>query len=277
MGKSVGFIGNFKGKLGNAVGYKVSQSNSGTNQGVRVYQPNIKNPKSAAQAEQRAKYAPIFATYRALKMIIDRGNESKPYGNASRVAWLRKAFRTSEMAWFERGTLVDYPIGCQLTQGTLRSIPFYISGESIQINAPSVEQGQLVPTVGALSDILMNNYPFLKLGDQVTFVTSLVPDGALQFNVLSIILDDENPETIQGFTCSRDSLIMQTDDGIISAAIILSREGAHGEHLRSTSQLYINVAQLSEYPYRPQDKQAAIASYMATDSANADWAEESIQ
>lgn len=277
MGKSVGFIGNFKGKLGNAVGFKVSQSNSGTNQGVRVYQPNIKNPKSAAQAEQRAKYAPIFATYRALKMIIDRGNESKPYGNASRIAWLRKAFRTSEMAWFERGTLVDYPIGCQLTQGTLRSIPLYISGDSIQIIAPSVEQGQLVPTVGALSDILMNNYSFLKLGDQVTFVTSLVPDGALQFDVLSIIIDDENPETIQGFSCISGSLIMQTDDGVISAAIILSREGAHGEHLRSTSQLYINGAQLSGYPYRPQDKQAAIASYMATDGANADWAEESIQ
>ena len=277
MGKSVGFIGNFKGKLGNAVGYKVSQSNSGTNQGVRVYQPNIKNPKSAAQAEQRAKYAPIFATYNALKSIIDRGNESKPYGNASRIAWLKKAFRSTEIAWFQRGELVNYPIGCQLTHGTLRSIPFGISGDSIQINAPSVEQGQLVQTVGALSDILMNSYPFLRLGDQVTFITSLIPDGALQFDVLSIIIDDENPEFIQGFTCSRDSLIMQTDDGIISAAIILSREGAHGEHLRSTSQLNINVAQLSEYPYRPQDKQAAIASYMATDSANADWAEESIQ
>lgn len=277
MGKSVGFIGNFKGKLGNTVGYKVSQSNSGTNQGVRVYQPNIKNPKSAAQAEQRAKYAPIFATYRALKSIIDRGNESKPYGNASRIAWLRKAFRSTEIAWFKRGELVNYPIGCQLTQGTLRSIPFGISGDSIQINTHSVEQGQPVETVGALSDILMNNYPFLRLGDQVTFITSLVPDGALQFDVLSIIIDDENPEFIQGFTCSRDFLIMQTDDGIISAAIVLSREGAHGEHLRSTSQLTINVAQLSEYPYRPQDKEAAIASYMATDSANADWAEESIQ
>lgn len=277
MGKSVGFIGNFKGKLGNAVGYKVSQSNSGTNQGVRVYQPNIKNPKSAAQAEQRAKYAPIFATYNALKSIIDRGNESKPYGNASRIAWLRKAFRTSEMAWFRRDELANYPIGCQLTQGTLRSIPFGISGGSIQINAPGVEKGQPVETVDALSDILMNNYPFLRLGDQVTFITSLVPDGALQFDVLSIIIDDENPETIQGFTCSRDYLIMQTDDSIISAAIILSREGAHGEHLRSTSQLTINVAQLDEFPYRPQDKQAAIASYMATDSANADWAEESIQ
>ena len=277
MGKSVGFIGNFKGKLGNTVGYKVSQSNSGTNQGVRVYQPNIKNPKSAAQAEQRAKYAPIFATYRALKMIIDRGYESKPYGNASRIAWLKKAFRSTEIAWFKRGELVNYPIGCQLTHGTLRSIPFYIDGDAIQINAPSVKEGQPVKTVGALSEILMNNYPFLKLGDQVTFITSLIPGDALEFDVLSIIIDDENPELIQGFTCSRDSLIMETDDDIVSAAIILSREGAHGEHLRSTSQLNINAAQLKEYPYRPQDKQAAIDSYMATDNANADWAEESIQ
>lgn len=277
MGKSVGFIGNFKGKLGNAVGYKVSQSNSGTNQGVRVYQPNIKNPKSAAQAEQRAKYAPIFATYRALKMIIDRGNESKPYGNASRIAWLRKAFRTSEMAWFERGTLVDYPIGCQLTQGTLKSIPFSIHSDAIYIEAPSVEQGQLFRTVAALSDALMNNYSFLKVGDQVTFITQLIPDGNLEFNVLSIIIDDENPEFIQGFSGNRGSIVMQTDDSIVSAAVILSREGAHGEHLRSTSKLYIAGNQLSEYPYRLADKQAAIPSYMAPDSANADWAEESIQ
>lgn len=277
MGKSVGFIGNMKGKVGNVVGYKVSQSNSGTNQGVRVYQPNIKNPKSAAQAEQRAKYAPIFATYNALKSIIDRGNESKPYGNASRIAWLRKAFRTSEIAWFKRGTLVDYPIGCQLTQGSLRNIPFSIQDDVLYINAPSVEQGQIIRTVGALSNALMNNYSFLKVGDQVTFITSLLPDGALLFDVLSIIIDDENPEIIQGFSGDKGSINMQTDDNISSAAIILSREGAHGEHLRSTSQLIISGAQLRDYPYRQQDKEAAIASYMATGSANADWAEESIQ
>ena len=210
-------------------------------------------------------------------MIIDRGNESKPYGNASRVAWLKSAFRTSEIPWIERGKLVNYPIGCQLTKGTLKSIPFGISSDSIIINAPSVEEGQTVATVAALSNILMNSYTFLKIGDQVTFVTQIILDSTLEFNVLSIIIDDENPELIQGFICSRDSLIMQTDDFISSAAIILSREGAHGEHLRSTSQLTINVAQLKEFPYRPQDKQAAIASYMATNGANADWAEESIQ
>jgi hypothetical protein len=277
MGKSVGFIGNFKGKLGNAVGYKVSQSNSGTNQGVRVYQPNIKNPKSAAQAEQRAKYAPIFATYNALKSIIDRGNESKPYGNASRIAWLSKAFRTSEIPWIKRGELVEYPIGCQLTRGSLNNIPFGINGDLLVIYAPNEKARLTIDTVGELSEILMNYYSFLKKGDQVTFITQIIPEGSLIFTIFSIIIDDENTELVQGFSYSGNRILMQTDDSIISASIIISREGTHGEHLRSTSRLEIENQILSNYPYRPQDKQAAIASYMATTGANTDWAEESIQ
>ena len=277
MGKSVGFIGNFKGKLGNTVGYKVSQSNSGTNQGVRVYQPNIKNPKSAAQAEQRAKYAPIFATYRALKSIIDRGNESKPYGNASRIAWLKKAFRATEMPWYPKGALIDYPVGCQLTHGRLRQIPFSIGTDAFTIYATSSTQGQSLRTVGAVSQVLLDSFPFLKEGDQVTFVSSLVPDTSLGFNVMSIIIDDTDPVMIEGFSALDGYIMLQQDDSIISGAIIVSREGANGEHLRSTSSLYIDSNQLAEYPYRTQDKQAAIESYMATGTTDADWAEESIQ
>ena len=277
MGKSVGFIGNFKGKLGNAVGYKVSQSNSGTNQGVRVYQPNIKNPKSAAQAEQRAKYAPIFATYNALKSIIDRGNESKPYGNASRVAWLKKAFRAEHMAWYPKGALIDYPVGCQLTQGSLQKIPFDISADLVEILAKEAQEGQTINSIGAISNILLGSFPFLKVGDQVTIIVSLIPDGPLQFDITSFIIDDDDPTMVDNVTTADGAIQFRQDDGIISAAIILSREGANGEHLRSTTSLVISGHQLADYPYSQQYKQAAINSYMATDSANADWAEESIQ
>lgn len=277
MGKSVGFIGNFKGKLGNAVGYKVSQSNSGTNQGVRVYQPNIKNPKSAAQAEQRAKYAPIFATYRALKMIIDRGNESKPYGNASRVAWLRNAFRSKDIAWIEKGNLINYPIGCVLSHGSLQNILFNTVGDSVRIWAEAATQGASVRTVGAVTTVLMNSYSFLKEGDQITIITSVSPDSVLAFKIQSFILNKQDQSIIETFHSIDGSLDYQCEDTVISAAIIVSREGANGKHLRSTSELVIDSNALAEYPYRPQDKQAAIASYMATGSANADWAEESIQ
>ena len=75
MAKGTGLIGNFKGKVGNTVGYKLAASNNGQTQGIRVYQPIVKNPKSAGQAEQRAKLLAVNTTYRSLKMVSDRGNE----------------------------------------------------------------------------------------------------------------------------------------------------------------------------------------------------------
>lgn len=277
MGKSVGFIGNFKGKLGNAVGYKVSQSNSGTNQGVRVYQPNIKNPKSAAQAEQRAKYAPIFATYRALKMIIDRGNESKPYGNASRVAWLKKAFRSSVIPWTPQGETVKFPIGCQLTLGSLRDIPFTIQTDELKIVAPSIGDKQQFSEVSELVGFLLDDYPYLKEGDQFTLVVAEIQYQSLQFKIESYILNPTDETPLHGWGCERGRIVYYGDDVIIGAAIIISREGSHGEHLRSTSFLTINADEVQNPPYDDASKQAAIASYMATNGTNADWAEESIQ
>lgn len=277
MGKSVGFIGNFKGKLGNAVGYKVSQSNSGTNQGVRVYQPNIKNPKSAAQAEQRAKYAPIFATYRALKMIIDRGNESKPYGNASRIAWLKKAFRSSIIPWTTQGSTVKFPVGCQLTQGSLHNIDFTVLIDTLNIPAPSIKGQQKFSEVDELVGFLFENYPYLKKGDQFTLVVAEIQSQSLQFKVKSYIMDPDDETPLHGWGCETGHIVYYGDNDIIGASIIISREGSHGEHLRSTSFLTLNADRVRKPPYDDASKKAAIASYMATDSANADWAEESIQ
>ena len=277
MGKSVGFIGNFKGKLGNAVGYKVSQSNSGTNQGIRVYQPNIKNPKSAAQAEQRAKYAPIFATYNALKSIIDRGNESKPYGNASRIAWLKKAFRASEMPWIVKGGAVAFPVVCQLTKGSLPRITFSVIEDKMNISCPELEASASVTTVGGVSTALMAGYPFLKAGDQITVVLIGNYYNALNPTVFSFVLDTTSTIAISGFKAAAGSLTIEDTVSFFAGAVIVSREGANGEHLRSTTLLAIDPSYLAEYPYVADSKAAAIESYMSSASANADWAEESIQ
>lgn len=277
MGKSVGFIGNFKGKLGNTVGYKVSQSNSGTNQGVRVYQPNIKNPKSSGQAEQRAKYAPIFATYRALKMIINRGNESKPYGNASRIAWLRKAFQADYIPWTQKGFLTNNPVLCQLTQGTLKGIPYIINGDALVFNLTVDAPVGALTTVGKVSTVLLKNFPYLKEGDQVTFVLNMPASDVLDFQIISYILNEGDTTPVRDWTVQDGLLKLFTYDQIDAAAVIVSRQGAKGEHLRSTSFLtpMYNLTQFP--PYDDASKQAAIASYMATNGTNADWAEESIQ
>lgn len=276
MGKSQGLIGNFNGKVGNMVGFKVSQSNNGTNQGVRIYQPVRKNPKTAAQAEQRAKYAPIFATYRALKSIIDRGQESLPYGNASRIAWLRKAFRSTWFPWTPQGSTVKYPVGCQLTQGTLKEITFTISSDLIYIDVHGVQSSDDCETIADLSNYLIREYPYLHEGDQVTLVIAEVPGYSLQFRVFSYILDKSDENAIEHWGCDQNKISFLADDAIVGASLIVSREGTHGEHLRSTSFLAINEEMKSQAPYDNTSKKAAIESYMDSGATNDNWAEEPI-
>lgn len=276
MGKSQGLIGNFNGKVGNMVGFKVSQSNNGTSQGVRIYQPVRKNPKTAAQAEQRAKYAPIFTTYRALKSIIDRGQESQPYGNASRIAWLKKAFRSAMIPWTPQGSTVTFPLSCQLTQGSLKNVSFTIEGEFLIIPMNGVGSGDKCRTIGQFSSLMLSHYHDLKEGDQVTLVIAEYNQPTLQFTVISYILNRNDETAIERWFCTNNNISFDNYFEIVGATIIISREGEHGEHLRSSSLLTINPDFSANAPYDEASKQAAIESYMASGATNDNWAEEPI-
>ena len=278
MGKGTGLIGNFKGKVGNTVGYKISASNTGNTQGIRVYQPIVKNPKTSAQAEQRAKLAPINATYRALKMVIDRGNESLPYGNKSRLAWLKTAFKAEAMPWFVKGATVAAPVICQLTKG---SLPFSYSlpsdSSSCHLVVNTLDAGKDT-TVGKVSTKIIAQYPQIKDGDQLTFVSVIKLDNVMTSQIDSFIVDSTSEGTIPSGLLADDGNLEQPVAAgvVIAGAIILSRQGDNGEHLRSTTSL----VKLTAYPatvLTDDAKLAAIASYQNSANGNADWAEESIQ
>ena len=277
MAKGIGLIGNFKGKVGNMVGYKLTDSNSGNTQGIRVYQPIVKNPKTAAQAEQRAKLAPINATYRALKMVIDRGNEGLPYGNKSRLAWLKQAFKAETMPWIEKGKAVAFPVGCQITRGSIPSMAYAISSGELVITATAATESSPVSTIGGLSTVLLDSYSFLKEGDQITFVFGNTGTDVLQSVVLSIVLEKTSTEAIDFIASSNSQLTGDFGIEVEFAAIIVSREGVNGEHLRSNEVLKITSDRTSSAPYDAASKTAAIESYMSSAAVNADWAEESIQ
>lgn len=277
MAKGIGLIGNFKGKVGNTVGYKLSASNTGNTQGIRIYQPIVRNPKTSAQAEQRAKLAPINATYRALKMVIDRGNEGLPYGNKSRLAWLKQAFKAQNMPWIIKGQQVAFPVGCQLTKGSLANVSYDILEDAIQLNAPTVPAGAAVATIGGLSSILLASYPTLKEGDQITLVAVGNPQNTLSAMVFSFVLDSTSAETVSGFTLGDGNITWEPGGNSFAGAVIVSREGANGEHLRSTASLQIVSSFTENAPYDATSKAAAIESYQNAAGANSDWAEESIQ
>lgn len=278
MAKGIGLIGNFKGKVGNMVGYKLSDSNTGNSQGIRVYQPIVRNPKTSAQAEQRAKLAPINATYRALKMVIDRGNEGLPYGNKSRLAWLKQAFKAANMPWFVKGQTVSSPVLCMISKGSLPSIiTFTKDYDYAQIAVEGITAAGTT-TVGALSTALLAAYPMLKDSDQLTWVECETLGEQINAHVNSLVIDTASTAAIPSFLSVEDDMLVPSSliGDCIAACIIVSREGANGEHLRSTEYL----AQMSGYKedlWGASAKAAAIASYQNSASANADWAEESIQ
>lgn len=277
MAKGTGLIGNFKGKVGNTVGYKLSASNNGQTQGIRVYQPIVKNPKTAAQAEQRAKLLAVNATYRALKMVIDRGNEGLPYGNKSRLAWLKGALKAEFMPWYEKGAVVTMPVGCPLTKGSLAGVRATIGEDNITIDCPGATASAGTPTLGALSTALLAGYPSLKAGDQITIVNCGEDGGVLGANVFSFVIDTTSAVVANNFAIAADKITMEMVGGFGAGAAIVSREGANGEHLRSTTSLVINGGLAADAPYDADSKAAAIASYQSSAATNSDWAEESIQ
>ena len=276
MAKGQGLIGNFKGKLGNTVGYSLKDSNNKQTQGIRVYQPVVRNPKTYAQAEQRAKLAPINATYRALKMVIDRGQEGKAYGNKSRLAWLSAALKAFNGGWFEKGEAINMPALVPLTKGSLG----VLNNINDQVDIPNIDVIGLVAAsttkLGQLSSAIVAAYPFLKDGDQVTFVAiDKIEIGILAY-VDSIILDSASTATIPSFITLADNVLnfFSSLNDPIACAVIGSREGDNGAHLRTSS----SIVKLSGYDsdsLADAAKQAAIVSYMSQ-GANTDWAEESL-
>lgn len=275
MAKGLGIIGNFKGKVGNIVGYNLKDSNNKQTQGLRAYQPVVRNPKTSRQAEQRAKMAPINATYRALKGIIDRGQEGVAYGNKSRLRFLSEAMKQFDGPWFEKGDAVTLPIKTNITRGSLKQIGIEaISETGVTVGLYLNATGD-VTNIGKLSTALIANNSFLKEGDQLTFVFGKMN----AFYVLSIVLDSTSSAPCSYMSYAEGVLALETagftPTGNDFAAVILSREGDSGQHLRSTTALTLSTAATADTHYTSTAKEAAIESYMAA-NGNTDWPEESL-
>lgn len=277
MAKGIGLIGNFRGKVGNMVGYNLKDSNNKQTQGVRVYQPIVKNPKTYGQAEQRAKLAPINATYRALKMIIDRGQEGKAYGNKSRLAWLSAAMKAFNGGWFEKGTAITAPALVPLTKGSLPNIGVDAAdGKLIYISCDDIPAGGIT-TIGQATPLILAENTQLREGDQLTCVGVKSTSAGIQVKVISIVLDSTSTDLLPYPADADDTQInlLKDSTGFSAVAIITSREGNNGEHLRSNTSLVATSVYDADL-LADAAKEAAIKSYMAAGS-NVDWAEESLQ
>lgn len=280
MAKAVGLLGNVIGKLGNAVGYRVKDSNNKQTQGFRVYQPIVSNPRSYGQAVQRARMKPINNFYRALKDIIDRGFEGKAYGNPSRLEFLRLAMSNFSGPWVPKGYNVVVPGTFTIANGSLpfdSSVYLYNMGRNLY-GSIKVSSTFVLSTSTALSSELISQNPNLHDGDQVTFVWFDTNGDGYIAKSTSILIDTINekelPEIIV-VSSGANKFIGVEGTAIIAGACILSREGSNGAHLRSKAVMTVADSILDTY-MTDAAMDAAVASYMSADGTT-DWPEEAVE
>ena len=87
MGKATGIGSQFRGKVGNVIGY-ISKNRAGRyEQTVKGYQPVVANPQTYAQALARVPVGPVQRVCSALLTIVQRGFEgiAYVYQNALRI------------------------------------------------------------------------------------------------------------------------------------------------------------------------------------------------
>ena len=292
-------LGLVKGKLGDIVGYRVTNSNDKVKQGWRPYRAHISNPKSFLQASQRVKINNITRNYGQLKEVISRGFEGIRYGGMSYQEFLRlNMLNTPEGPWVEKDYITPVPGAYQISRGSLPTIgmryPIDLGYFTSNLTSSPAESGNSV-TLAAFSTKIITANPWLQDGDQLTFLAVFEYEGgAFDYRVASVNLDTTNitksfPVTTKGQIDIGSTILIDNtkeygvdadsgleDETLVAAACVLSRDGGD-EHLRSTEKLGTNNEDSQFYNsfFGAAAKRAAILSFMA-EGSDIDWPVEQI-
>ena len=281
------FLGVKRGKLGDAVGYNVTNSNDKDKQGWRVYQPVVSNPQTDAQIDQRVKLQAVNNLYRALKPIIQRGWENHKYGDESRRAFLKLALGASfEGPYIEKGSTLAVPIkNVPIMYGSLSPVQVECDNDEIWFMNVLVPSGN-TGTVGDISQLFINNNLALE-GDQITIVLgSLTELGLVSYRTISFYVSPTDDRTCNdalgvGFTTDEfEGTIRLVIDDVLGgnfsldsccALCSISRDGDNA-NLRSYAEFAMSEA-FENYFYgnAAAKKAAAKQSYRRTTSANTNW------
>ncbi len=130
MAKHNLFLGQARGKVGSVVFSRLNGV-----QISRAYNPSPRNPKSWAQATQRAAFASISQYYKVFKYLIEQGQQGIKVGTPSVQDWQSRTLKqltsvigSTPMVLNAKG--VQYPqlLPISLTNGSLPSLSYDIRG-----------------------------------------------------------------------------------------------------------------------------------------------------
>lgn len=289
----------FTGKLGQIVGFIIKSASSKQVQGMRAYQPNVSNPKTVLQANQRLSLKPLNNFARALAPVIERGFEGIKYGAESRREFMRLNMTSFNGPYLRKGNDDPVPGPFQVSRGSLvpvdiRGIMNAGSGEGqtqglysdLYVGASGLGTG----TWGTFCDVLKAQNTDIQDGDQLTFVFVVSSNGSFVYRVRSVTVDSSSAdaftpdasnlwhygdvqfsrttiegERLLGFSINFDD----ENETIVGGCVIQSREGSKGEHLRSDASMWCSPGIYDVWMSQEQ-YEAALSSYMG-DQSVIDW------
>ena len=280
MAKGVGLISTFRGKMGNTVMYRIRDAATQETQGLRVYQPQVSNPQTDYQLDQRIKMAAVNNCYRALKPLIDRGFEGVDYGNLSRREFMKLALTNPYSGpYIVKGSTTPYPVLSPISKGSLPEISGVIAADYSYSTNIVVSEGDAETVDEVSSALIAAGY---LAGDQVTIVVCFRRDAnsPIVNRWGSFYIDESDTRSILDVVPEVESYVKggqwalyMDEPELLGAAVIVSREGSH---LRSTARFAIapNAVGFSEL-YTAAAASPARASYRrAAARSTSDWEED---
>lgn len=291
----------FTGKLGQIVGFIIKSAASKQVQGMRAYQPNVSNPKTVLQANQRLCLKPLNNFARALAPVIERGFEGVKYGSESRREFMRLNMTNFNGPYLRKGS--DDPVPGPFVIGRGSLIPIAITSDGSigsdgaralvsDLYLTGASAATIFATWGSVSQNLIDTNSDVQAGDQLTFIASYNVNGQFIFRTKSITIDPTSTvaltQTAEGSLVFTDGeiwmrvespvggiralvfgLSFEASEVLTGGAVIQSREGSKGEHLRSDAVYYVANAVYDVW-FSQEQYEAALASYMG-DQAIVDW------
>ena len=281
MAKATGLSSQFRGKVGNIIGY-LSKNRAGRyEQVVKSYQPVVANPQSYAQALARVPIGPVQRVCSALLPLIQRGFEGTAYGDPSKSEFLSYNLKYFRGPFMTKGSVVVPPGPMLIAKGSLRSVQISeITGgvdNSVVRFDLDYTLTQSTPTKGAIAQNLLNNNSWLVAGEQLTFVLVLLIGGEYQYRYESLYLnptDTSYPRGVLAYATSHEDLVSFFADDfadectIVAAACIRSQAYGESSFKRSTTFLVCNPD--AELYNDDVAVQAAVASYRTGEDPE-DW------
>lgn len=295
MGKQTSII-QFKGKLGNLVGFRNANAKTPNENFVRQKAESVANPKTYNQATQRSKITPAQRFYDAFVSVLNHAFIPRGRASKNRNRFLSLAMSNPNIPWVERKQNL-LPVNCnyQVSEGSLgidglvrasaegtavagmQSIVYF---PNLQAQIGTTGSAVRALTVAQFTEKILAGNPNLIEGMELTFMAILVSkaDISLRSGVhFSVVLNSGDTLTTIGDIIGSDYELIDTGTShalaiaatnagrfnvACAAAIVSSRTTSSWKYTNSFMAMSAWAAS-----YLAGDVEQVITSYMSDASA----------